>query len=74
MAGLQRLLIQHIAHVGFGRAAVGTDLSGHLFSGCLVQVQHGHFGAAGRQSLGKHAAEDPAGAGDHGDLAAEINL
>ena len=63
--GIAHVLVQHIALVGPGHAALVVDLPGKLLGGLLVQVQQGHLGPRPGQHLGKGGAQHAARASDN---------
>ena len=70
---LDARLVQHVAGEGLGDAARLGDLIGGLAGHIKLEVQHRDLGAALRERVGHHTAQDAAPAGDDGHLVLEIN-
>ena len=67
-------LVQHVALVSPGNAALGGDLIREALRGFLVQVQQGDLRARAGQRFGKRAAQHAARAGDNGNFAGKIGI
>ena len=67
-------LVQHVALVSLGNAALGGDLIREALRGFLVQVQQGDLRARAGQRFGKRAAQHAARAGDNGNFAGKIGI
>ena len=72
--GVADLLVEDVALVGLGDAALFYDLLGELVRRVVVEVQQRHLGAGPGEDLGEGGAEHAAGARDHGHLAGKIGI